>query len=372
MMKKTPIMVLMAVLFLAACTGSNQQKEQNEQFKVSVNLINADGEMIYLQKFVDKELVTLDSAIITNDSAVLKADKGDVQDLYAISLKGLDGNVTFFPENSDVTFAGDKTGVEMKPELKASKAQDLLNEYTEQYQDYYVKGYDLYLASMAVGQQDDENVKTKDSISKQLQQIQDEMVKFQDSFIRDHADNFISHYILDENKQDYTPDELREYLALFTTESVFKKDIEEHLAKMDKTSVGSTAPDFTLETYEGKKITLSAVTAANKLTLVDFWASWCGPCRGENPNVKAAYEKYHGKGLEIIGVSLDSDVKAWQKAVADDGLSWIQVMDIDHKAADDYSIYYIPSNFLLDSEGKIVASGLRGVDLEAKLAELLK
>ena len=367
-MKKTLIMVLMAVLFLAACT---ENKPQKEQFKVSVNLINAEGEMIYLQKFVDKELVTLDSAIITNDSAVLKADKDDVQDLYAISLKGLDGNVTFFPENSDVTFAGDKTGVEMKPELKASKAQDLLNEYTEQYQDYYVKGYDLYLASMGVGQQDDETVQSMDSIRKQLQQIQDDIAKFQDSFIREHADNFISHYILDENKQDYTPDELREYLKLFTTESVFKKDIEEHLAKMDRTSVGSVAPDFTLETYEGEKITLSEVTAANKLTLVDFWASWCGPCRGENPKVKAAYEKYHSKGLEIIGVSLDSDVDAWQKAVAEDGLSWTQVMDIDQKAAEDYSIFYIPSNFLLDSEGKIVASGLRGEDLEAKLAELL-
>lgn len=364
-MKKVLFLATMAIMMMAACTG-----KKAETFNVNVNLTDAEGEMIYLQKFVDKELQTIDSATITNDKATLKATKGDVQDLYALSLKGIKGQVTFFPENNDVTFTGDKTGEE-EPTITASEAQKMLNDYTEQYQSYYVKGYDLYMSLSTLDKNDENAEQMADSIKKEVDKIQDEMSKFQDSFIRDNANHFIAHYVLDENKQDYTLDELKEYVGLFTTESVFKKDLEEHIAKLESVAVGATAPDFTLETYEGETVTLSEVTPANKLTLVDFWASWCGPCRGENPIVKAAYEKYHDKGFDIIGISVDTDINKWQAAVAEDGLTWTQVLDVDHKASEAYSIFYIPSNFLLDNEGKIVASGLRGEDLEAKLAETL-
>ncbi len=364
-MKRLLFTAAMAILMMTACT-----EKTAETFKVDVNLTDAEGEMIYLQKFVNKEVKTIDSAIITNNKATLKAPKDNVQDLYALSLKSLKGQVTFFPENNDVTFTGDKTGQE-EPTIIASEAQKMLNDYTEKYQGYYVKGYDLYMALREISE-DDENAESKaDSIRTEIENTQNELNKFQDSFIRDNANNFIAHYILDENKQDYTYDELKEYLSLFTTESVFKDDIQEHVNKLALTAVGATAPDFTLETYDGQKITLSEVTPANKLTLVDFWASWCGPCRGENPIVKAAYEKYHDKGFDIIGISVDTDIDKWQAAVAEDGLTWTQVLDVDHKASESYSIFYIPSNFLLDNEGKIVASGLRGEDLEAKLAETL-
>ena len=367
-MKKSLIMVVMAVLFLAACTG-NKQKEENK-FKVNVNLTDAEGETIYLQKFVDKDLVTIDSAVITNDNAVLKADKGDVQDLYSLSLKGLKGNVTFFPENNDVTFTGDKTG-QKEAKITASQAQDMLNDYTEKYQDYYVRGYDLY-SSLTTMSKDDENYEQiADSVKKEIDKIQDEMAKFQDNYIRENANHFIAHYILDENKQDYTTEELKEYVSLFTTESVFKKDVEEHIEKLAKTAVGAIAPDFTLQTADEQSVTLSELIAKNKLTLVDFWASWCGPCRGENPNVKASYEKYHNKGFDVLGVSVDRDGEAWQKAVEADGLTWTQVRDSEGKVSEDYSIFYIPSNFLIDSEGKIVATGLREQELHDKIAELL-
>jgi thiol-disulfide isomerase/thioredoxin len=111
-----------------------------------------------------------------------------------------------------------------------------------------------------------------------------------------------------------------------------------------------------------------------KYFLLDFWASWCGPCRRENPNVVKAYRQYHNKGFDILGVSLDDSKDDWLKAIKKDGLSWTQVSDLKgwkNEAATLYGIQGIPMNFLIDKEGKIIAKNLRGQDLEKRLAEVL-
>lgn len=138
-------------------------------------------------------------------------------------------------------------------------------------------------------------------------------------------------------------------------------------------SVGSIAPDFELPTPDGKKIKLSSLRG--KYVMVDFWASWCGPCRAENPNVVRMYNQYKGKGFEILGVSLDKDKDKWVGAIAKDQLSWLHVSDLkfwDSKAAKLYGIKGIPFTVLLDKKGKIIAKNLRGAELEKKLKEVLK
>jgi len=153
------------------------------------------------------------------------------------------------------------------------------------------------------------------------------------------------------------------------------KVMREKIEIAKKTAVGRMAMDFTQSDTLGNPVSLSSFKG--KYLLVDFWASWCGPCRRENPNVVTAFNKYKEKGFQILGVSLDKpDAKEkWLKAIHDDGLAWTQVSDLkfwDNAVAVKYGIQSIPQNLLIDPEGRIIAKNLRGEELQKKLEELFR
>ncbi|MFI5195825.1 MAG: redoxin domain-containing protein [Chitinophagales bacterium] len=139
------------------------------------------------------------------------------------------------------------------------------------------------------------------------------------------------------------------------------------------TDSGTVAPEVTLPSTDGKMVTLSSFKG--KYVLLDFWASWCAPCRGENPNVVAAYEKFKDKNFTIFGVSLDNNKEAWEKAIKDDSLTWTQVSDLkgwSSAAATTYAVQSIPTNFLIDPKGRIIAHNLRGEELIKTLEGIFK
>lgn len=152
--------------------------------------------------------------------------------------------------------------------------------------------------------------------------------------------------------------------------------IKEYVAKKLLTEPGQSYVDFEQPTADGESLSLKSAieNPANKYVLLDFWASWCGPCMGEVPALKEAYAAYHDKGFEIFGVSLDNNKERWTAAIENNGMNWIHVSDLQgwqNAAAAEYGVRSIPANFLIDAEGKIVATGLRGDELKAKIAELL-
>lgn len=154
--------------------------------------------------------------------------------------------------------------------------------------------------------------------------------------------------------------------------SLFGENIQAFLAVAAKTAEGKTAPAFSMKDVNGK--TVSLADFKGKYVLIDFWASWCGPCRAENPNVVKAFEAYKAKGFTVLGVSLDDNVEKWKAAIDKDHLTWTHVSDLSgwkNPAAKLYGVSAVPTNFLVDPSGKIVGRDLRGAALEEKLKEIL-
>ncbi len=165
----------------------------------------------------------------------------------------------------------------------------------------------------------------------------------------------------------------RENVDRYEQEMVMMKAQEEEMKRLaNLLPIGSEAPEIRQNTPDGGSFALSQLRG--KVVLIDFWASWCRPCRIENPNVKRVYERFHKKGFEILGVSLDRDHAAWVEAIKADGLPWKHISDLqfwNNAAAQEYGVSGIPYTVLVDREGKVLDKGLRSEALEERLAELL-
>jgi peroxiredoxin len=199
-----------------------------------------------------------------------------------------------------------------------------------------------------------------------------------DSFIAANPSSIVSAYIL---YRDYSyrlgKEEIDAYVALLDSslyDTQYVEVLNDLSALLERIAIGKPAPDFEAPDADGNIVKLSD-RLGKGYVLIDFWASWCGPCRRENPNIVKVYNQYKSKGFDVFGVSLDKDKEAWLKGIAEDKLTWTHVSDLrfwDSAPAKLYGVRAIPSNVLVDKDGVIVARNIRGEQLGKTLAELIK
>lgn len=357
--------VIVAFAFVS-CTKST--------FNVNVELQNAEGKMIYLQKKVNNESITIDSALMENNVVNFVVEYRNPTTHYSVQIDKERYPIQFFSENHDVKIAGDLKDRNSITKT-ASYAQQLINEYNDENANFSNQLSAISEKFRLAAQNNDEAAMK--TLRDEIMQVRDNQDNYRNLFLTKNSNSFVAPYILYVNRYNYELNELEDFVNHFNIKenNDYSKLLDDYIAVLQRVEVGQPYLDFTQTTPEGYMLSLSELVGKSKLLLIDFWASWCGPCRKENPNVVAVYKEYHEKGFDVLGVSLDMEKDNWIKAIEDDGLVWHNISDLKYwsnEAAKSYGISSIPSNFLLDENGIIIAKDLRGEDLRIFVESHLK
>ncbi|WP_041632854.1 TlpA disulfide reductase family protein [Maribacter sp. HTCC2170] len=341
----------------------------------------ADDVNVYLKKGGDNnELVEIDTVKTINGTFTFTGAKEHPEMHYIFVDKQI-GYAAAVLENGEIDFVAHKDSLGLAI-ITGTTQNDFLEDYREKSKAVSMQAIsiqeDLKNASMS------RDTVLVNSLKEELDELRVEYETFESDYISSNPTALISALLIDKALSARSPDvkklqELYDGLAPEIKETSAAKKvlktlglIKEREAKSKNTNVGAVAPNFSAPTPTGELLALNDIKG--KATLIDFWAAWCRPCRAENPNIVKVYNKYHDKGLNIIGVSLDKTEEAWKKAIEDDGLVWNQISNVAYfkdEIAQMYNVNAIPAAFLLDENGVIVAKNLRGPALEAKVAELL-
>jgi peroxiredoxin len=365
-MFKNLFIALLAVVIMASCS-----KAPKNQFTITGSVDSVFNAAVYLQRRVDAPMITLDSAQIVNGKFSFKGTI-EYPEVYYITIPATRSSVPFFVEPAGIT-VNIKTKDINKTKIIGSKTQTEYDRYLDQLDGYNAKIRDSYqMYNAAVEVKDPVKAQYYDSLTNAIDQ---EREQFSKKYALDNNKSWISPYIIFRNSWSYDMEELDKSLSNFDTtlsHSLYTGILKTYLGTLKRVAVGQRFVPFSMADSSGIPVALASLVGQNYL-LVDFWASWCSPCRKENPNVVALYKQYHDSGLDILGVSFDSNRDRWLAAIKDDGLTWNHVSDLsgwENKAGKLYGIRSIPSNMLIDPSGTIIAKNVMGDDLKKKLEEL--
>ncbi len=364
-MKNLFWMAFVAIMFVAC---------QPSTYTINGTVKGSTNGKAVLNKLADGKPTPLDTAEIKEGKFTFKGTFDEPQ-LFLIFIDDNRNPVVFFGENAKMNIVVDVEKIQ-DAEVTGSSTNDIYSSF--------VKGVPGSARLEQINAEYQKAVSTGDQASmeglrEEVSQLMEEQKAYFLDFIKKNTNNVVGAHMALQAMSEFEIEEFKELVAKFEAslgDSKYVADLKKAMEPMQKaadaekaTAIGAAAPDFTLESVSGTNVALSSLKG--KYVLVDFWASWCAPCRQENPNVVKAYSKYADKGFDILSVSLDRDSAAWKKAILDDGLTWTQVIDGDGAIANTYGVVGIPFTLLLDKEGNIIAKNLRGNQLEERLAELL-
>lgn len=380
-MKKI-ILFLTATALLTSCS-----KDKYTITGTATGFENGKTVILETQDEKGMGLIAIDTVKIENGKFEIKG-KAIEPSFHTLQIEGAQGKIPFILENGDITIVVNKDTIQ-KSKISGTYSNDEYVKFNEDITKVQKPLMDFQTANMQKMQtaQQAKDTAVINGLMKEYSKIQAEIgvtskAKYLD-YASTHPKSFISVLIIQGMSNDPSADSKKaEAMYNGLDESIKNtkpgKAVKAKLTEMKSPSVGAAAPaakwrtDFAAPNTQGKTISLAA--SLGKVTIVDFWASWCGPCRKENPNVVAIYAKFHAKGLNIIGVSLDEDPLKWKEAIVKDKLTWNQVSNLkgwEDPIAKQYKVESIPATFILDASGKVVAQDLRGDELEAKIIELL-
>lgn len=383
-MKKIILLALTAITFYS-CSDSNSGNSSG--FEIKGNLSNSKGESIYLEKLSQQGVVAVDSTSIDEKGEFTLNHYSPSLGFYRLRIAESNFAMMVLDSAQKITVSGDARNLGSTFKVEGSPDTKLFLEYSSLAQGHKMRTDSLenvFRTAMITMKLDSVRA---DSLSKELQKPYEEMIHQYSEVvakkIKENASSFASIMPI----QQLRPEEYIDvYKALdkgLSEKYPDNKDIksfhgmvqqaEMMVQRTQAIKVGADAPELILPMPNDKDLALSSMKG--KVVLIDFWASWCAPCRKELPNVKRCYEKYKNKGFEILGVSLDKDRDAWLGAISSEGLTWPQVSDLkfwQSEACQIYAVQSIPYTVLIDKEGKIIATNLRGAELDKKLAEVLK
>jgi len=342
-------------------------------YELKIKLAAGKGKA-FLSQRVKGEWIKLDSVDFKNGECKFKGVVKNPE-IYYLGISGKKEKLPFFIENSVIAIEG-KADSLLAAKISGSKVQDEFQSLQNKITVLEKQGDELY---KKFKDQEKAGSKVKaDSLMAKADAVFNSIDDLQKGFIKANPASYVSPYILSRIYYSMEVDVLEGMLLgldarLDSVPSVLL--LKERVAKLKTVAVGQIAPDFVMNDVDGKPLKLSEIYLKNEYTLIDFWASWCGPCRHENPNVVAVFNDYKAKGFGVFGVSLDNDKGNWLKAIASDKLIWPHVSDLKgwkNEAAGLYVVNSIPSNILVDKNGKIIGRNLREEKLREKIAELLK